>query len=33
MTVLIQTINVSYYLDGIMQNALHVNLPQRRHRD
>ena len=29
---IVPTLNVSSYLDGIMENALHVDLPQWRHR-
>ena len=31
--IIVHSINVSGYLDWIMQNALHVDLSQRRHRD
>ena len=31
--IIVPSLNVSGYLDGIMENALHVDLPQRRHRD
>ena len=30
--IIVPSLNVSGYLDGIMQNALHVDLPQWRHR-